>query len=180
MTRNAETILQQTRSECLRNMDSDSAMTRAAWYYTHCGEMEMAAALGHITIDRLNQLEQEWAFHSPATTAAMRRENGEPKSPRACDMDEVARSAAALLKLTRPDRDIAITWSKVSADSIGQFTEWQRQRCGILTGDEYFFVWDRSPDWDTDDPELLYAVCVTADSVLTAAAELMNLIARKF
>lgn len=53
-------------------------------------------------------------------------------------------------------------------------TEWERKHHQIVRNDEYFWIWER----ETGD--LLYTVNVTGDSVLTAASELMNLLARKF
>lgn len=53
-------------------------------------------------------------------------------------------------------------------------TEWERQYHQIVRNDEYFWIWER----ETGD--LLYTINVTGDSVLTAASELMNLLARKF
>ena len=53
-------------------------------------------------------------------------------------------------------------------------TEWERKHHQIVRNDEYFWIWER----ETGD--LLYTINVTGDSVLTAASELMNLLARKF
>lgn len=53
-------------------------------------------------------------------------------------------------------------------------TEWERRYHTVISGDEYFWIWER----ETGD--LLYTINVTGDSVLTAASELMNLLARKF
>lgn len=57
-------------------------------------------------------------------------------------------------------------------------TEWERKYHQIVRNDEYFWIWNT----DTGDQpwELLYAVNVTGDSLVTAASELMNLLARKF
>ena len=51
---------------------------------------------------------------------------------------------------------------------------WERQYHHLVPGGEYFWIWER----ETGD--LLYTVNVTGDSVLTAASELMDLLARKF
>ena len=60
---NPETVLSTTRAECLRGMESANMDARMAWYYTHCGEIEMASFLGAITNDRMNDLEREWRSH---------------------------------------------------------------------------------------------------------------------
>lgn len=53
-------------------------------------------------------------------------------------------------------------------------TEWERKYHQIVRNDEYFWIWER----ETGD--LLYTINVTGDSLVTAASELMNLLARKF
>lgn len=69
---------------------------------------------------------------------------------------------------------ISITYGKETEESIKALKPWDVQRFGILSGEELFMVWDdRTGD-------LLYVVNVTADSMLTAVSELMNLLARKF
>lgn len=180
---NAEAVLNTTRAECLRGMESANMDSRMAWYYTHCGEIEMAAFLGAITIERMNALESAWREHKPvAGDYPDRRRDPDwtRDEARAFDMQRVADNALRLLKMTRPERDLGIAYVKPDDEIIEQFTEWQRQRNDIRTGDEYFLVWDYAPDWETDDPDLLYAVNVTADSLLTAAAELTALLGRKF
>ena len=69
------------------------------------------------------------------------------------------------------DRPIEITYRKETAESVHDFTDWAREYHGILSGDENFYVWRG---------ELLYVVHVNADSYLTAADELMQLLAKKF
>lgn len=101
-------------------------------------------------------------------------------SKRESEMRRVARSAMNMLRLARPDRKLGIGYVKPDDKQIERYTDWQRQRNHIHTGLEYFMVWDHSPDWDTDEPELLYAVDVTADSLLTAAWELFELLSKKF
>lgn len=98
---------------------------------------------------------------------------------RESDMRRVARSAMNILRLTRPDRKLAIGYVKPNDKTIERYTEWQRNRHGIRTGDEYFLVWDCAPDY-THTPELLYAVNVSIDSLLCAAWELFGLLSKKF
>ena len=178
-----EEIIYAARGECLRNMESPNMLTRMAWYYTHCGELEMASFLGAITNERMNALESEWREHKPIPEIDPERQRDLSWSyddARSFDMSAIAESAEKLLKFVRPQRHIGITYIKPDAETIKQFTPWQVERNHIITGCEYFLVWDYSPNWETDANDLLYAVDVTADSLLTAASELMSLISRKF
>lgn len=76
--------------------------------------------------------------------------------------------------------DIAVTYDHMTPESLGEFTDFQRRYHRLIAGEEYFLVWE-TPDPDSVDPRaLLYAVCVTGDSLLTAAGELMELVSRKF
>ena len=70
------------------------------------------------------------------------------------------------------DEPISITYELLTAEGLMEYSEWQRKKCSLTRGEEYFFI--------SRTGELLYTVCVTCDSVLTAAKELMDLIARKF
>ena len=183
MQYSAEEILFTTRSECLRGMESDNMGTRMAWYYTHCGEIEMACFLSAITSERMNALEAEWRQHKPVTGDYPERQRDPEwtrEEARAYDMTVIANSALKLLNYARPERNLGISYVKPNAETIERFTDWQRRRNHIYAGGEYFLVWDYSPDWETDEPDLLYAVDVSADSLLTAASELMNLVSRKF
>ena len=57
-------------------------------------------------------------------------------------------------------------------ESLKDFTAWDRERLGLHSGGEFFYI--------RKNGELLYAVITNADSILTAAHELMELIANKF
>lgn len=103
----------------------------------------------------------------------------EPKC-RAIQMQRIADYAINMVRLARPERDIRIVYIQPDDASIQKFTEWERKRMAIRTGDEYFLVYDYAPDWNTDKPDLLYAVNVSIDSFLTAANELLDLLSRKF
>lgn len=64
--RNVEDVLESTKAECLRGIsNSHSYGGMHAWYYTHCGEIEMAYNLGLITQDRFDELRKEWDEHHP-------------------------------------------------------------------------------------------------------------------
>ena len=72
--------------------------------------------------------------------------------------------------------DIIITFRKVDESYLEEFSDWSRQYHGIRTGEECFFVWEPVENGHG----LLYVVQVTGDSLLTAAGELMKLVANKF
>lgn len=76
--------------------------------------------------------------------------------------------------------DIAITYDRLTNESIAEFTDFQRRYHSLNTGEEYFFVWETPNPDDVDPRALLYCVIVTGDSLLTAAGELMELVSRKF
>ncbi len=76
--------------------------------------------------------------------------------------------------------DIAVTFCKLDKESIAEFNSWDRQRFSLIPGEECFFVWEKSRPNVPDHNRLLYVVCVTGDSILTAASEIMNLVCRKF
>lgn len=95
---------------------------------------------------------------------------GAPRGTREDQLSFAAHTLACMVNrfIREP---ITITYRKETEESLNDYTEWGRQRFGLRPGEEYFYIWRGS---------LLYAVCVTADSVLTAAHELMELIAKKF
>ena len=63
---NIEDILSAARLECLRGMENaHSYGGRSAWYYTHCGEIEMAFNLGLLTQERFDELNRQWHEHQP-------------------------------------------------------------------------------------------------------------------
>lgn len=66
---------------------------------------------------------------------------------------------------------ISITYEQLTEGSMA-FDAWQAKYFGLEPGGEYFFI--------TRQHHLLYAVNVSSDSILTAASELMDKIAKKF
>ena len=63
---NVEDVLGAARLECLRGLLNASTYGgRSAWYYTHCGEIEMAFNLGLLTQERFDELRREWREHQP-------------------------------------------------------------------------------------------------------------------
>ena len=75
------------------------------------------------------------------------------------------------LKYLFPEKNIKITY-EIAKNCKEKYGEWNTKYLGLLEGEEYFLV--------SLDDNLLYAVNVTGDSVLTAFSELMNLLSRKF
>ena len=59
--RNVEEVLESTKAECLRGIEGSKTYGgRQSWYYTHCGEIEMAYNLGLISQERFDELRAEW------------------------------------------------------------------------------------------------------------------------
>ena len=95
-------------------------------------------------------------------------------------MERVATQMETIVKENGRRNDIAITYCEMDAESIADFTEWERDRNELFIGHEYFLIWEVPDPYAIDPFHLLYAVNVSADSVLTAVSELMNLVSRKF
>ncbi len=56
-----EEVLESSRIEVAENIErSSSREAKLAWYFTHCGEIEMCRFLGLISEDRRAELEAEW------------------------------------------------------------------------------------------------------------------------
>lgn len=91
---------------------------------------------------------------------------------RELDMMDIANTMQTMVWKYGRRKDVVITYEKLTAEALKSFTEWQRGKFVLHTGDERFFI--------TCDGEPLYSVIVNADSLLTAAHELLDLIARKF
>ena len=95
-------------------------------------------------------------------------------------MERVATQMDTIVKENGRRDDITITYCEMDAESIADFTEWERERTKLFIGYEYFLIWEVPDPYAIDPFHLLYAVNVSADSVLTAVAELMNLVSHKF
>ena len=95
-------------------------------------------------------------------------------------MERVASQVESIVKENGRRNDIAITYCEMDAESLADFTDWQCQRNKLFIGHEYFMIWEVPDPYDIEPFHLLYAVNVSADSVLTAAAELMDLVSKKF
>jgi hypothetical protein len=95
-------------------------------------------------------------------------------------LEHIAIEVEKLIRSYGRRKDISVTFSCLTNEIIEEFSTWDRKRFGLVSGEEYFFVWENSRPDVADPYGLLYVVCVTADSLLTAASELMNLVSRKF
>lgn len=95
-------------------------------------------------------------------------------------MKRVASQIETIVKENGRRGDIAITYCEMDTESIADFTEWECERNELFIGHEYFLIWEVPDPFAIEPFHLLYAANVSADSVLTAVAELMNLVCRKF
>ena len=89
-------------------------------------------------------------------------------------MNEIAESAMRIMIAANPEVLFPVQYHKADDLLMKIISEYDRSRLHIRSGEEYFFVYDNK-----DPDHVLYAVNVTGDSVLTAASELMSLIAKK-
>ena len=90
-------------------------------------------------------------------------------------MDNLADVLTSLIYLYGRRKDIDVTYAKLNEEMLQNFSDFQIQYNRLRIGEEYFFIWENEPERG-----LLYVVCVTADSELTAAYEAIELISRKF
>lgn len=93
---------------------------------------------------------------------------------REAEMKELAEYGKSLIREFGRRKDITVTYDRPNEETISRYTEYQRECHRIMTGSEYFLFWEE------ETMHLLYVKDVTADSALTAMAELMWLAARKF
>ena len=92
---------------------------------------------------------------------------------KAQQINEALTHVSAIMKAVYDRQKCRLEYGNEDYESVKRFTEFTREYHRILPGMEYIYIYD-------SDGYLLYAVNVTADSVLTAIAELMELISRKF
>ena len=94
-------------------------------------------------------------------------------------MESIARTMTNMLHECNPYADdITIRYIKTNQANICTFSDWQRRYHDLLTGCEYFLIYEKQHDGYPD--FLLYAINVTADAPLTAVEELMRTVAAKF
>lgn len=83
-----------------------------------------------------------------------------------------------LISDQRPDLDIRLSYIRMDNDAMKEFTDFQRKAFGFLSGDEYVLI--RLREKYDGEYHLLYVINVTGNSVLSIAAETMDLLSRKF
>lgn len=96
------------------------------------------------------------------------------KAQREAEMKKLAEYGKSLIREFGRRKDIIVTYDCPDSKTIGKYTDYQRKLHSIMTGGEYFLFWDEETG------HLLYVKDVTADSALTAAAEMVWLAAKKF
>ena len=96
------------------------------------------------------------------------------KARREHEMKKLTEYCKSIVREFGRRKDVTITYDRPDDQTINRYTEYQREYHHIMTGSEYFLIWEEETG------HLLYVKDVTADSALTAAAELMCLVSRKF
>lgn len=97
-------------------------------------------------------------------------------------LNHIAIKIEDLIRTFGRRKDICVTFSCLTDETIEKFSEWNRKYFSLHSGEECFFIWE-DEDACASAPKphvLLYVVNVTGDSLLTAAGELMDLVSRKF
>lgn len=95
---------------------------------------------------------------------------------RAERMHLLAERCASLVREFGRRQDITVTYDRPNDTTIRNYSDFQREYHGIVSGNEYFLIWET----DKEVKHLLYIVNVTADSAIAAAWELLDLASRKF
>ena len=96
------------------------------------------------------------------------------KARREAEMKKLAEYSKSMIREFGCRKDITVTYDRPDSKTISKYTDYQRKLHSIMTGGEYFLFWEEETG------HLLYVKDVTADSALTAAAEMMWLAAKKF
>lgn len=90
-------------------------------------------------------------------------------------MDELLEHVNSIMHRLLPKRELWVDYIKLDDENIKRFSDWTRERLGLLTGTEYLIISEGSHM-----ESVLYAVNITADSELTAMDELFHLLSYKF
>ena len=94
-------------------------------------------------------------------------------------MERIAAQIETIIRENGRRNDIAVTYCEMDGEAMEDFTEWERERAGLFIGHEYFMIWEVKDPHHIDPFHLLYAKNISADSALTAAAEVMTLASYK-
>ena len=90
-------------------------------------------------------------------------------------MNHIIESIEQMVSVYCIEGIINVEYKQLTKEAEKDFTDWQKQKFNLqFDGSEYFFVYDEFEE------SLLYTVNITADSYLTAAKELITLLANKF
>lgn len=96
------------------------------------------------------------------------------RAQREAEMKKLAEYGKSIVREFGYRKDIIITYDRPTKETISRYTDYQRKLHSLMTGSEYFLFWEEKT------MHLLYVKDVSADSALTAAAEMMWLAAKKF
>ena len=96
------------------------------------------------------------------------------RARREAEMKKLAEYGKSMIREFGRRKDIIVTYDRPDKKTISRYTEYQRSYHKIMAGSEYFLFWEEETG------HLLYVKDVTADSALTAAAEMVWLAAKKF
>lgn len=103
----------------------------------------------------------------------MLKEINDRMAEREIEMKKLAEYGKCMIQEFGRRKDIIVTYDRPDSETVSRYTEYQRKYHQITTGSEYFLFWEE------ETMHLLYVKDVTADSALTAAAEMMWLAAKK-
>lgn len=109
------------------------------------------------------------------------------KKTREQSMTELAKTISETINTFGRRNDIIVKYGTFTEEQINtEFSELMRLFHHILSGNEYFLVYETGKpvselpdDYKPNQKSLLYAVNVSGDSNITAAAELFDLASRK-
>ena len=91
-------------------------------------------------------------------------------------MAELLGHVNVILNRIHPDYLFYVEYIRINEENIKCFSDWDRQRFALHTGEECFVVKEGNETFSHN----LYVVNVSADSEMTALDELFQLLGRKF
>ena len=86
-----------------------------------------------------------------------------------------------ILRIQNPEKAKrwSLTYLRINAGNINEFTDWQIKYHEIREGEEYIFIWEL-PAEPIGVPILLYSINMTCEKETYAIGRLMTLIGDKF
>ena len=91
-------------------------------------------------------------------------------------MAELLKHINVILNRIHPDNLFYVEYIQINKENIKCFSDWDRERFALHTGEEYFVVKEGNETFSHN----LYVVNVSCDSEMTALDELFRLLGRKF